>query len=206
MGISLFAAKRHESNKAMNTLSPTLPQTPDTGPQTVQYTGDAAGDQAAVLEAQQKDYETRFAPLERRLIDKVNNPGADIAAKAGTDVVKQSAITRETFMRDLQRSGTQVTDRQNSAIDRGRGLDLARGKANAENLSRRQTKDNNMQATADLIGIGRDVQSGISSDLSSAASMQASRKSAGDQAKAASKAQTSSMVASVAGLALAAFL
>jgi hypothetical protein len=190
----------------MNTLSPTLPRTPDTGPQTIKYTGDPAGDQAAVLEAQQKDYETRFAPLERRLIGKVQDPGADVAAKAGTDVIKQRAITRETFMRDLQRSGTQVTARQNTAIDRGRGLDMARGKANAENLSRRQTMDNNMQATADLIGIGRDVQSGISQDLSSAASMQASRKAAGDQAKAASKAQTSSMVASVAGLALAAFL
>ena len=168
--------------------------------------GDAGDMQAAVITAQQKDYTERFAPLEQKLRGMTNEEGSKQANKASAALSNQGKITRGTFQRDLARTGTQTTTRQKAAIKKGRGLDMARNKANVENRTRRDMRDENMQTKGALIGIGRDVQQGVNRDLSQASGLQSSRDAANRGAKQQSKAQTQQGIATVAGIALALFL
>jgi len=169
--------------------------------------GGKPGDlQAAVITKQREDYQERFAPLEQRLRGMTDDSGDKEANAASEAIHNQNVITRASFQRDLARTGTQVTKRQQGAIDKARGLDMARSKANIENRTRRNMKDENMQTKGALIGIGRDVQQGVNRDLGTASGLQSQRDQANRNAKQQSKAQTQQGIATVAGIALAAFL
>ncbi len=167
--------------------------------------------QAELIKIQRKDFERRFRPLENDLMSQVHGEQAaadaeTAAQKAGADVRSQGAVTRAQFQRDLARSGTTTTARQDRQLDRSRGLAEARGVADAQNTTRRHIRDENLDRTADLIGIGRDIQQGANEGLSAASGMQASREAASDAAKTAQKGQTLSMLSTGLGLAAAAFL
>ena len=182
----------------------------DTGPtksNLIDYAGNDPQDmQAQVIRAQDRDYEERFAPLEKELIGMTKENGNKQANRAAKTLGQQNKISRQAFKRDLSRTGVALNQRQKASLSKARGLDAARNQANVENLTRRRVKDENMQSTASLIGIGRNVQQGVNRDLSTASSLQAGREAANANAKAANSAQKSQMAASVAGLALAFFL
>lgn len=162
--------------------------------------------QADLIELQRLDYAQRFQPLEMKLMGMATSDGEGQAQQAGTTAARQSALSREQFMRDLGRSGTALTSRQAGAIDRNRGLSDARNVANAKNSTRKQVLDQNLEAQAGLIGIGRDVQQSANRDLGTASGMQSQRQQAGANAKAADKAQTSQMIGTGLGLVAAMFL
>ena len=153
-----------------------------------------------------KDWEERFQPIEKDLIKEVSTEKGEVEAqKAGADVAQQSAISRGTFLRNLSRTNTQLTQRQAGAIDRKEGLALARGTASAKNLTRRSITEQNLQRTSELIGIGRNIQQGASQGIGEASSLAAQRAAATKQAQQAHKAQTQNVVATGIGLAAAAF-
>lgn len=159
--------------------------------------------QRELIEMQRRDFETRFKPLEDDLRAQITADGEIPARKAGQAITKQIGLTRGQFQRDLARSGTQLTSRQSGAIDRSTGLAEAKAVAGAKNLSRRGTRDTNLEAQGELIGIGRDVQAGANKDLSAAASMQAGREAAQNKADAAQESSRNQMIGSAIGIAAA---
>lgn len=161
---------------------------------------------AQLIDLQRQDFNTRFRPLESALIQKVQTNGEAEANAAAADVTQQAALSRGEFMRNLARTGTQLTARQENAIGDKRGLDAARNVASAKNITRRAVKDENLQRQADLIGTGRDIVQGANQGLSSAAGMATARKRADDAAAQASKAQRNNMIATGLGMAAAFFL
>ena len=162
--------------------------------------------QADLIELQDRDFETRFQPLEEDLRNEISRSGEFEARRAGESAAAGGALTAEQFMRDLGRSGTQLTERQAGQIGRSRGLAQAKQVANAKNTSRQITRDTNLEAQAQLIGIGRDVSAAGGKDLASAAQLQTQRENANRAADSAQDAQTTSMVATGLGLAAAFFL
>lgn len=173
----------------------------------IDYNGnDPQQAQADLIRAQDDDYDNRFAPLEKELIGMGKESGNEQANNASKALRKQGKISRAAFNRDLSRTGVSLNDRQKASLGKARGLDAARNQANIENLTRRRVKNENMQSTAAMIGIGRNVQQGVNRDLSTASGLQAGREAANANADAANSAQKTQMMASVAGLALAFFL
>ena len=150
----------------------------------VVYRGDADQAQSDLVEAQRADFDERFAPLEDELMGKITASTEPEADRAGRKVRQQERITRGSFMRDLARSGASATAPQKKSIRRARSLAKATGAAGAENMTRRETRDQNMETKGAVIGIGRGIQQAANRDLSTASGLQSTREQGERQAKA----------------------
>jgi hypothetical protein len=156
-----------------------------------------------MVKLQQKDYEDRFAPIESGLLTEVQTQRGEAQAQsAGEDVAQQASLSRGSFLRNLSRTNTSLTQRQKGTISRKEGLSAARGIATAKNLTRRTITDQNIQRTGELIGIGRNIQQGASQGIGEASSLAAQRETALKQAQSAHKAQNLNTVATIGGAAL----
>ena len=158
--------------------------------------GKAQGD---LVRAQREDFEARFKPLEKKLMEELSKTPEEEAQKAAENMTAQHAVTRASFQRDLSRSGTALTARQTQAIEGKRGLNEARSMSNAKNTTRRNVRETNMERTAEMIGIGRGIAQSANQNLNTASGLQAQR----DQANANMQAQQGQQDAQMAGAALA---
>jgi len=159
--------------------------------------------QKELIQMQEADFDKRFKPLEADLRAQITASPEYQARQADTQVTKQIALTRGQFNRDLGRSGTRLTDRQAGAISRNQGLASAKATASAKNISRRGTRDTNLEAQAAMIGIGRDVQSTANKDIAAAAGLASGRASAQNSADAAQEGSRNQMLGAAVGLAAA---
>lgn len=160
---------------------------------------------ADLIKAQDSDFAARYRPIEDQLINYVNSDNETEAAQAGADANRSATLSREQFIRDLSRTGTNLTARQSGQVDRKLGLSQARAVANAENTTRSQLSDQKLQAKADLIGIGKGIVGSASQGLSNASGNQQRRDAANRAAKDAHRGQVTGLVSTGLGLA-AAFL
>jgi hypothetical protein len=158
--------------------------------------GKAQGD---LVRAQREDFDARFKPLEKKLMEELSKTPEEEAQKAADNMASQHAVTRASFQRDLSRSGTALTARQTQAIEGKRGLNEARSMSNAKNTTRRNVRETNMERTAEMIGIGRGIAQSANQNLNTATGLQAQR----EQANANRDAQQAQQDAQMAGAALA---
>jgi len=113
------------------------------------YTG-ASDLQARILRAQRNDYLARFAPLEDKLAGMVSSGGRGfgLVNYAGKLTRQQFDVMDQIYQRNLAGFGIRQTDRSRQA--RRIKTDTARSLAqvDAMNRTRRQVKNDNLQALA----------------------------------------------------------
>lgn len=159
--------------------------------------------QAKLIDLQWEDFTKRFRPLEDEMLQTYFGNGEPEAQRAGLHMAQtfgpaEGAVTDT--QRELGRYGAGVTQRQAQALTQQRGLDAARGIATAENTTRRQAKDRNIEGLGTMMGIGRGIQGSAQQNMGQAASMAAQREQAGKAAAHSQRQNTMGNVVSGAGM------
>ena len=157
--------------------------------------------QAAVSDAQWADFEARYRPIEEAAIAEFLKSPDEAAGRAGLAAAGARKNDATATARQLSRYGANMTADQQKVAARQQGLSAARGVAGAENITRRNIRDRNIDGMGTMIGIGKGVAGGAQRDLSSAAGMQQDRINAGKAAKAAHRQSTISTATSALGMA-----
>lgn len=198
-----------ESGSASGLTEAAVPASTSSGALSMSASEAAANPEAAQAEltrAQWDDYVARYQPLENQAFQILGSSEAEAVANAGQYADQSSATAEGNLQRDIGRRGLSVTAEQATAMSRQSKNQAILNNMGAKDAARRAVQDRNLQATTDLISIGKGIAGSASESLNSAASMSASRNAANDAAKAQSKSQNIQTAGTLAGLAAAIFL
>jgi hypothetical protein len=139
--------------------------------------------QAAVTDAQWENFQTRYRPIEDAAIAEFLRSPEEAAQRAGLAAASGFEGNDAMLQRQLSRHGATMTADQQRVAARREGLNALRGQASAENLTRRNIRDRNIEGLGTMMGIGQGISGGVNRDLGSAAGMQSARNQAGAAAQ-----------------------
>jgi hypothetical protein len=186
----------------------TVASTPSAGHLSMSAEEAAANPEAAQAEltrAQWADYLARYKPLENQAFQILGGSEQEAVANAGQYADQSSAAAEGALQRDIGRRGLTVTAEQAAAMSRQAKNQAVLNNMGAKDAARRAVQDRNLQATTNLISIGKGIAGSASESLNSAASMSASRTAANAAAKAQSQSQNMQTVGTLSGLGIAAY-
>lgn len=145
------------------------------------------GDEQARLAGEmQRDFEARFSPGERQLIDYSMDdslPGKN-AKEAGIRAGIQFDIAQGTADDQLKRQGIQLTPAQRKSLSTRRNLQKGIAVVGSSNDARTMTDESQKSIKNDLIQVGRGIRDTSDSNLSTAAGLEAQRNTNHAQAEA----------------------
>ncbi len=133
---------------------------------------------AEMSEWMYNDWETRFQPIEQSLLDEVMNKDEHIAEQAeaaGDAAVASYNATLGMSERNMARYGTEMDADQQAATDRTTAMDAQGAEISAQNMARESAAARYQQLQADMVALGRGVQSTSLGGMQSAAGMEADR-------------------------------
>ena len=138
--------------------------------------------QGELINSQWQDFLERYAPLEEEAIAKAMDMDfSQEAAAAGNFVGRQFDAQQGALDRNLTRYGLAPTARQRAVSEDALQRSRALGIVHAENRTRRELRDRNMQALADLSAQGRGIASNSMRSMGLAGDLKSQRDQVGDQ-------------------------
>ena len=169
-------------------------------PATAASNPDAA--QGVLTRAQWADFLARYKPNEEEVVSFLDkNPQEEIEA-AKSRAAAQSAMSQESMQRSMGRTGMQVTPEQAAMMATMHKNQAALNVIGAKDTAKRSVTDRNLQATADMINLGKGISGQAGTNLGGAAGLAAQRQSAYDAAKAQAKQQDAGLAGTAAAMAL----
>lgn len=159
--------------------------------------------QAMLIDQQREDFNQRYRPLEEAAIAEFMKSPEQAAQRAGGVAGKAFSGASGMSERAMGRRGASMTADQRRASADATGLARARSIGTAENTTRRNVRDRNIEGLGTMVSIGKGISGGVNRDMGSAADMQSQRIQANKAASAARKQNMVSTAVSVGGLAIA---
>lgn len=178
-------------------------QNPLVGASAAEARKDPSKVQARIARAEWADYITRFAPIEQRTINDIQNFDYSGAGdRAGQAFAGESGRSDAATKRRLAAVGTSLTTEEKEAIARRRSVGLAEGIASSEVAARSSAKRDNDALTRAMLGYGRQSAVQANAALKGAASAATARETANEQNKAAADAAWRSTKYQMGGMAM----
>jgi hypothetical protein len=160
---------------------------------------------ASISRAQWHNFVTLYDPVEQQALRESSNerlkPEGDFASQVAGTMFSRG---QDQGQRNLQRVGVSLNMAERKSTNRRNNLAKATTVAGTENTFRREGRNRNTNARADLIGIGRGVARSATDGLDAAASASAARESNFQAQKDAQRQQQVAM-ATTAAMAIIAF-
>lgn len=164
--------------------------------------GWAAGNPGAAMgevsRGQWQEYQDRYMPVELAALEEAQRTDFQSEGdRAGVNAARQAGVTQGTFLRDLDRRGitmNSLSQDERAGLTRRLNIANTTNIAGAENVTRRAKSETNLNALAQMVGIGRGIARGATDGLATAANAEAQRNLANKAAKAQ---QTSTALATI---------